>query len=365
MGEAILNFWLGFVGLEEFVVRMRVILCGYYGQDNAGDEALLVSLLQLLPPHVEAIALSANPRVTGERYGIEACPNRDWRAIWRLMRSADAFIWGGGSLMQDVTSVASPLYYAGLMFLAQRLGLKTIAWAQGIGPLRRSPLKWVTRQVLTGCDAISVRDQVSVQLVQKWGLKARLAPDPVWLLESRSSIETKTDRPIVAVNLRPHPLLTPARLQLITAALIDFQRQTQTHLRLIPFQASQDFALMTAIADQLPGDYELVYRDDPRECKGLFQGVQLTIGMRLHSLIMAAAEGNWCFALSYDPKVSRLMAEIGLAGWELADLPPTVADLSRAWQHQLQQGRPLSAAQRQQIQAQTRQHQTLLTEILG
>ena len=281
---------------------MRVILCGYYGQDNAGDEALLVSLLQLLPPNVEAIALSANPRVTTARYGIETCPNRDWGQIWQVMRSADGFIWGGGSLMQDVTSVTSPLYYAGLMWLAQRLGLNTIAWAQGIGPLRRSPLKWLTRQVLQGCNGISVRDQASAQLVQHWGLKALLAPDPVWLLQSRPSLEIKTDRPIVAVNLRPHALLTPERLQLITQALVDFQQQTQTHLRLIPFQQSQDLAPMEAIAAQLPGHYELVYRDDPRDCKGLFDGVKFTIGMRLHSLIMAAAEGNTCFALSYDPK---------------------------------------------------------------
>ena len=344
---------------------MRVILCGYYGQDNAGDEALLVSLLQLLPPDVEAIALSGNPPVTRSRYGIEVCGNRDWGQIWQLMGSADGFIWGGGSLMQDVTSVTSPLYYAGLMWLAQRLGLKTIAWAQGIGPLRRSPIKWLTRQVLKGCDAISVRDQASVQLVQQWGLKALLAPDPVWLLQSRSSPVAQLDRPIVAVNLRPHPLLTPARLALITKALVDFQRQTQTHLRLIPFQQSQDLAILEAIALELPGSYEILYRDDPRDCKALFQGVKLTIGMRLHSLIMAAAEGNSCFALSYDPKVSRLMTEVGLGGWELADLPLTAAEISQTWQRHFHQSQPLTSQQRQQIQRQTRQHQTVLAQILG
>jgi polysaccharide pyruvyl transferase CsaB len=344
---------------------MRVILCGYYGQDNAGDEALLVSLLQLLPANVEAIALSANPRVTQARYGIEACPSRDWRKIWQLMRCADGFIWGGGSLMQDVTSVTSPLYYAGLMFLAQRLGLKTIAWGQGIGPLTRPPIRWLTGRVLKGCDAISVRDQASAQLVQQWGLQALLAPDPVWLLQSRPSSLKETNRPIVAVNLRPHRLLTPERLQLITESLVDFQQQTQTYLRLIPFQESQDLAIMTAIADQLPGNYELVYRVDPRDCKGLFQGVTLTIGMRLHSLIMAAAEGNTCFALSYDPKVSRLMAEVGLGGWEMSDLPWTVAEISQAWQAHFHRGQPLTGQQLQEIQHQTRQHQTLLEQIMG
>jgi len=39
----------------------------------------------------------------------------------------------------------------------------------------------------------------------------------------------------------------------------------------------------------------------------------MAIGMRFHSLIMAAAE--CCFALSYDPKVSQLMEELAMPGW--------------------------------------------------
>jgi hypothetical protein len=50
--------------------------------------------------------------------------------------------------MQDVTSFASPIYYGGLMALAQLLGLKTIAWGQGIGPLNRPFTRWLTKKVL-------------------------------------------------------------------------------------------------------------------------------------------------------------------------------------------------------------------------
>ncbi|MFM7578576.1 MAG: hypothetical protein ACKO5Q_16785, partial [Microcystaceae cyanobacterium] len=60
---------------------MRAVICGYYGQDNGGDEALLVTLLQLLPPGVEAIALSANPAMTSQRYGVKSVGNRDWGKI--------------------------------------------------------------------------------------------------------------------------------------------------------------------------------------------------------------------------------------------------------------------------------------------
>lgn len=341
---------------------MRVILCGYYGQDNAGDEALLVCLLQMLPPGAEPVVLSANPEITSNRYGVEAWGNRDWGKIWQLFGECGGFIWGGGSLMQDVTSVASPLYYAGLMAIAQMRGLKTVAWAQGIGPLQRPPLRWLTRGVLKGCTGISVRDQASLQLVQQWGLKAFLAADPVWLLESQNATALPTTLPIVAINLRSHRLLTLERLAVITEALVDFQQKTQTHLRLIPLQKSQDMALVEAIAVELAGSYEILYRPDPRECKGLFQGVEFSIGMRLHSLIMAASEGSACFALSYDPKVSGLMAEVGIPGWKLTDLTDSKI-LSQTWQDYFRQRQPWTGQGPLQNSAQ--RHQKLLGKIFS
>ncbi len=342
---------------------MRVILCGYYGQDNAGDEALLVSLLQMLPASVEPVVLSANPEVTSQRYQVEAWGNRNWGKIWQLFGQCQGFIWGGGSLMQDVTSVASPLYYAGLMAIAQMRGLKTVAWAQGIGPLQRPPLRWLTRRVLKGCTGVSVRDEVSLQLLERWGIPSFLAADPVWLLEAQNSPAPPSTLPMVAVNLRSHPLLTLERLAEITEALADFQRQTQTHLRLIPLQKSQDMAIAEAIAVELPGSYEILYRPNPRECKGLFQGAEFTIGMRLHSLIMAASEGSACFALSYDPKVSRLMAEVGFPGLELADLTPANHSLSKIWQDYYQQRQPWKGQKALQQSAQ--RHQKLLAEIFS
>lgn len=52
---------------------MRVLLSGYYGQGNGGDEALLATLLQMLPPEVTPVVLSGNPKQTRDRYGVEAC----------------------------------------------------------------------------------------------------------------------------------------------------------------------------------------------------------------------------------------------------------------------------------------------------
>jgi polysaccharide pyruvyl transferase WcaK-like protein len=72
----------------------KVVLCGYYGQGNAGDEALLVTLLQMLPATAEPIVLSHNPAVTAAAYGVKTAPHKSFKTL-QAIAAADWFIWGG------------------------------------------------------------------------------------------------------------------------------------------------------------------------------------------------------------------------------------------------------------------------------
>lgn len=309
---------------------MRAVLCGYYGMGNGGDEALLHTLLSMLPSHVTPVVLSGDPEYTAQLYDVVAYQRKDILQVIQALRHADVFIWGGGSLMQDATSALNPLYYGGLMLLAQSLGLKTIAWGQGIGPLNRSLTRRLTRSCLRRCTAVSVRDQKSFEQVQSWNIEATLAPDPVWAMSTkqtnREHPDVASDSPgtqpdAVAVILRPHPLLTDKRLEALTQALIEFQQSTQAHMLLVPFQPVNDGAIALHIQSQLPGSSEIIEQTDPRQLHQIFFRVKMAIAMRLHGAIMAIAAGCHCWAISYDPKVTQLMAELDLRGWELDQLP--------------------------------------------
>ncbi len=346
--------------------EIRAVLCGYYGKGNAGDEALLASLLQMLPEGVTPLVLSGNPTETRKRYKVQSCDRNSAFRVLKAMRNSDFFIWGGGSLIQDVTSAASPLYYAGLMGLARQLGLKTIAWAQGIGPLKRELTRRVARQSFASCTAVSVRDRGSAELLADWKIPFIIAPDPVWALDS-SPVQGLWDLPAprVAVTLRSHPALTPERLANLTEALINYQKATQACILLVPFQASQDLSIAESIQSQLPGSNQIFQIEDPRELKGLFRGVEMAIGMRYHSLIMAAAAECRCFALSYDPKVSQLMTDLDLPGWELAQLPDDPNIISQTWLEHYANGDPLSSDQIQSLVDRALMHRDLLTQALS
>ncbi|MGF1486979.1 MAG: polysaccharide pyruvyl transferase CsaB [Prochloraceae cyanobacterium] len=323
---------------------MKAIICGYYGKGNSGDEALLISLLQMLPKNVTPIVLSGNPQQTKQKYQVETCDRASAFPILKAFDAADLFIWGGGSLIQDVTSILSPFYYIGLMSLAQQKGLKTIAWSQGIGPLKYPWTRSMTKKLLQHCTAISVRDRASAKLLSDWQIPFTLAPDPVFALKSKSVKglwETKAPR--VAVILRPHPQLTPDRLENLTKAIVSFQKATDTYILLVPFQPVRDLEIARGISKRLPpSSHQIITLEDPRELKGLFCGVEMTIAMRLHGLIMAASEGCRCFAIGYDPKVTQLKEQLDFPGWELKELPEDPNLICTAWLEAYANSDPLS-----------------------
>lgn len=342
----------------------RVVLCGYYGQGNGGDEALLASLLQMLPPNAQPVVLSGNPQETTQRYGVESHDRKSLSGIWKAFQGADGFIWGGGSLMQDITSLGSPLYYSALMGYAQLRGLKTVAWAQGIGPLLRPQTRWLAQQMYRRVSKVSVRDRKSAELLQQWQIPGFDAPDPVWSLEGLSVKGlANLPAPRVAVTLRTHPQLTPSRLTSLAYALRDFQIATQTCILLVPFQPKQDLEITKTLQAELTGESHIFCLEDPRELMGLFQGVEMAIGMRYHSLLMAAAAGCRCFALSYDPKINRLMEDLEMPGWELSQIPEDASSICKTWIEQYANGDELSPDRILFLKDRSQLHGELLQQI--
>ncbi|MEO0769010.1 MAG: polysaccharide pyruvyl transferase CsaB [Cyanobacteria bacterium J06649_4] len=351
---------------------MRALLCGYYGMGNGGDEALLASLLQMLPAHVSPIVLSGNPAETRDRYSVEAIPRKSLGAVLSGLRRSDAFIWGGGSLMQDASSALNPAYYGGLMLLAQLMGLKTIAWGQGVGPLNKGSSRWLTRTALKRCQGVSVRDRNSAALLHKWNIPSLIAPDPVWALDSEPVKGLwELPAPRVAVALRPHKGLTQERLSAIAQALSNFQQATGVCLLLVPFQPVKDLEIAQFIASQLSGPHQIYSLSQPKQLKGLFRGVEMTIGMRFHALIMSAAEGCRSFAISYDPKVDAIAQALTLPGFDLAAkpsvlpaLPEHPKDICKAWLDCYVNGDALNPDRTMSLVDQALMHQDLLTEKL-
>lgn len=153
----------------------KIVISGYYGFHNSGDEAVLQSILIALQQHaqaagieIEPIVLSIDPEWTSATYGVKSVHRMKLVEVRQAIYESSGLISGGGSLLQDVTGSKSIPYYLGIIKLAQWMGKPTFIYAQGIGPVNRKLFHPLIKSVFRKCTYISVRDEQSRELYFLW-----------------------------------------------------------------------------------------------------------------------------------------------------------------------------------------------------
>ena len=339
---------------------LRILLSGYFGFDNAGDEAIfefLVENFRRLEPELQIRALVQDVS-TAERLGVEAVPRKDIGAVWSAMRQSDLFVQGGGGLFQDSTGPASVFYYGGLLMMAKLAACPSVFFCQGFGPVRGGLQRFFTRQVLRLPRLITVRDQESKRDLEALGLSPesiKIAADPALLLEplavndlravlgeedlmkelGRSELpngQLSSAGPLVVVTVRPWPGLN---LEELAKALKEFREQSSARYLLLPFQPGRDLEPSRRLVELLDGEARLLDRPmSPKALTGILACCDMVIGMRLHSLILATVGNPPLYGLSYDPKVERFCRRAGALYCNVEEI--SSERLLKEWEHVLQ-----------------------------
>lgn len=317
---------------------MRALLCGYYGEHNLGDDALLQVLLLQLPPGCSAVVTAHDQSQVGELHGVATTDRRSLKGVLAALVHCDALVLGGGSLLQDSTSFRSLLYYSTLILAARLQGKAVLLWGQGLGPLRRHTSRALVRLLLPQATAISWRDRASAALAERWGIKATVGSDPVWALAPQPW--QGPGGPIV-LCWRPVGHLDADAWRPYLDAVGLVARDANREVCWLPFHREQDRGLLASLDRQgvvgaglRERSRELV-AEDPAEAMQLFRRAGLVIAMRLHGLILAALSGSPCAALSYDPKVAAAAEGIGCPCQDLAESPSP--SLPASWRSALDQ----------------------------
>ena len=318
-----------------------MVISGYYGFGNVGDEAVLAAILQQLKhlwPEARFTVLSGNPQATVEEHGVNAISRGDLRALRKSFSSQrTVLVSGGGTLFQDVTSSRSLYYYLSLLLMARRYQIPVVIYGQGVGPFRRKWNQRLTGRILRGTQLVILRDQQAYDDVRAWNLldkdKLCLGADPVLALEPsghygsilKSESRPFKDGPILLVSLRPWPTLAHHLNQLATA-LDTFSREGW-QVVFLPFQYDSDYPICRDCASLMDEPAEVWDRPlTAQETLSLTEEADYCLGMRLHSLIFAAIWGLPMVGLAYDPKVEGFLKELDLAEFVL-DLPDTKGGL--------------------------------------
>lgn len=335
----------------------NILLAGYFGFDNAGDEAIFESLVEnfrRLQPDCRLRAL-VQESTTAERLGVEPVPRKDIGKVWKAMRKSELFVLGGGGLFQDVTGPGSVFYYGGLLAMAKLALCPSVFFCQGYGPVRRPVQKFFTKQTLKLPKLITVRDEESRSEIASLGIPAssiHLAADPALLLSPLPTNEMRpilseeellgelglselpngqlsSAGPLVAVTVRPWPGLP---LEELSKALRAFRKEHSARYLLLPFQPERDLEPSRQLVELLDGEAKLIERQlTPRALTGILACCDMVIGMRLHSLILATVGNPPLYGLSYDPKVQRFCRRAGALSCLIEEISSD--RLLREWNH--------------------------------
>jgi polysaccharide pyruvyl transferase CsaB len=336
---------------------MRVVISGYYGFGNAGDEAVLSAILTALRerlPGARITVLSADPAATRRTHNVNAVPRAGGR-LFGTIAGADLFISGGGSLIQDVTSARSALYYLGVLALAGFLARRTMVYAQGIGPLRRGWIKRLARAVLDRTDVLTVRDDDSLRLLREMGVRRpiHVVADPAFALDPAPDVHVREllgprGTPRIGVAMRPWG--DNAYVEILIDALREARDRTGAQIVVFAFHPSRDMAISRAAADVLGA--RIVADLHPREMLAAIATLDVLVGVRLHALIAAIGAGVPALGISYDPKVDGLFRRIGVGhllsmdGLQSAQLQQAILSTWQSREEIRSQLRPLAAVLR-------------------
>ncbi len=306
---------------------MKIALSGYYGFDNAGDEALLLAIsssIKRLAPDSEFVVFSGNPAKTTRLHNMRAVHYMSPRSLIQELLSSDLLISGGGSIFQDVTSSRSFLYYISVVALARLLRKPVVFYAQGVGPIRRPFNRWLLGRVANRVNLITLRDTPSRNFLTALGVKRPpllVTADPVFALCSNPlEVEEilnlfpsirKEGTKRLGVSVRQWTALEGYQQAL--AQVLDYFQEQGYEIIFIPMDYPEDIHESERVISCMKHPAQLLQQNlSTGQHLALISRLDLLIGMRLHALIFAASCEVPFAGISYDPKIDAFLALFGL-----------------------------------------------------
>ncbi len=308
--------------------KNSILMSGYYGFDNSGDDAILKAIVNDIKEYNDKISitvLSNNPLKTEEMYPVKAVNRFKLKEVLKAMKNTDLFISGGGSLLQDVTSTRSLLYYLTIMKIAKIYKKPVMIYANGIGPIDRKINRLFTKKILNKVDLITLRDKASKEYVSQLGIKnenIHVTADPVFTLLGSSKEETlkifekeKIPRKKKLIGISIRQWKKSDNLIEVLSKTINYMTKTyDVNIILIPMHYPEDLDISLEIKKMANNKacYVMNDRYSVEEIMGVINELEIIIAMRLHSLIYAAAQEVPMVGLVYDPKVEGILHSLGM-----------------------------------------------------
>lgn len=308
----------------------NVLISGYYGFNNTGDEAMIETMAMLLAKKdYRLIVLSSNPERTKELYNVQAFDRYKLTEVIKAIKKADIVVSGGGTLFQDITSKKSIWYYLGIIKLAQFMRKKICVAYQGIGPINTKMYRKMTKNILNkkSVKLVALRDKHAIDYAKEIGIKEgkiSFSSDMVFMMQPPPK-----ERCLKILNDNVHNY--NASEKLIGFSVREWKDKDRTDLfaeiadklvekynaRIVffPFHKPKDAEISKIIMHKMKYEDKATLMPNrylPSEILGTMGLMDINIGVRLHSLVFSAVTNTPTIGISYDPKIDGFLEMINM-----------------------------------------------------
>ena len=315
-------------------LKREITICGAYGRGNAGDETILAAIIQQFrqrDPDVPICVLSKDPIGAALRNNVRSIYTFSMGKVRRQLRRTRLFVSGGGSLIQDVTSTRSLLYYLWTICAAYRRGNRVMLYGCGIGPVNRRLNRRLAGRIIDRCaDIVTLRDPDSQETLTSLGVshpKVYITADPT-LLQGVAAPEQ--DAAMEQAGLDPkgkYCMFVLRRWKSVRQRLPAFAAAAEYAYRtygmtpvFFMLEPGKDQAVTQQVMDRIrcPKIALPVIQDGATIC-AIISKMEMVVSMRLHALIFASGQGVPVAGIVYDPKVSGFLDYLEQANYISAE----------------------------------------------
>lgn len=315
--------------------EVKVLLAGDgYGAGNIGDEAILEGILYSLSnEHVQIKVLSFHPDVTMrmyKNYGIETAPFWSYRRTWKDIREADIVVLGGGTLVDDSWGIGFPInHLVRLIRLAKLFRKKIMIHSIGVNPLTTNKGRKLVKKHYAKARIITTRDKESKKMLESIGIdsnKVLAVADPAFLIkpiEAKAAAEMLQIRGIEkrkglkligvsAVREKGENLNYRRQLARACDTLVDKHKASIVFFSM-ECRIGEDYEANAAVMSMMKHRSQFLSVEfyHPCEMAGIIKQFDLTIGLRMHFLLLSSVVNVPFIAISRQKKVDNFMNLFG------------------------------------------------------
>jgi polysaccharide pyruvyl transferase CsaB len=338
---------------------MRIGIVGNYGNNNNGDEAILLGIITQLTTHFDVTTkditvFSNNPEQTKERYGVDSYPlyykkgsivktfAETVKQSRKIVNKLDLVIIGGGGILMDLYKREAPLYGT-YGILGKMGGAKVVVYGCGAGPLTSSVGKFFIKQLAGVADSISVRDPESKALLENVGVRKpiEIIGDPAFTLTTEKKHQLSNQITKIGVTAVPYynikywPEADEAKYQAYVQGMAknldELVAQKNVQVTFFSTKYPQDVWVTKDIYEAMTQKQGVVVNEEhlsPAQLIDVCGEMDVVIGTRLHSIILSLDAETPIIGVGYHHKVAHFMEMVGKG-----DQCLSMADISESDQH--------------------------------